>query len=62
MRYLDACPVETIQRFINRSWRFMDAYRMSLTGQAAEWAVRKQKTHRSATNAALDSLEAVVGT
>ncbi|KAF9503439.1 hypothetical protein BS47DRAFT_1374479 [Hydnum rufescens UP504] len=44
---LDACPIETIQRFINRSWRFMSAYHLGLTGKAAEWAVRKQKSHHS---------------
>jgi hypothetical protein len=26
VKWLDACPVEVIRRFINRSWRFMDAY------------------------------------
>jgi hypothetical protein len=33
------------QRFINRSWRWMSAYRMRLTGNAAQWAVWKQKGH-----------------
>ncbi|KAF9510731.1 hypothetical protein BS47DRAFT_1364327 [Hydnum rufescens UP504] len=36
---LDACPVETIRHFINRSWRFMSAYHLGLMGKAAEWAV-----------------------
>lgn len=35
----------------------MDAYRQGLTGKAAEWAVRKQKQHRSASNSALVALE-----
>ncbi|OAX33306.1 hypothetical protein K503DRAFT_664982, partial [Rhizopogon vinicolor AM-OR11-026] len=43
---LDSCPVEVIRRFINRSYRFMSAYRLGLTGKAAEWAVRKQKQRR----------------
>ncbi|OJA13487.1 hypothetical protein AZE42_08411 [Rhizopogon vesiculosus] len=50
---LDACPTEVIRRFINRSWRFMSAYRLSLTGKAAEWkiwriqnCVGKFKRHR----------------
>ena len=43
---LDACPPETIRRFFNRVWRFMGAYRIGLTGKAAEWAVRRQKSHR----------------
>ena len=35
---LDACPVEVIWRFFNRSWRFMHAYRVGLTGKAADVA------------------------
>lgn len=27
LRYLNACPADVIRRFINRSWRFMSAYR-----------------------------------
>jgi hypothetical protein len=26
VKWLDACPTEIIRRFVNRSWRFMDAY------------------------------------
>jgi hypothetical protein len=40
-------PREVIQRFINRSWWFMSAYRKGLTGAAAAWAVRKQKQLRA---------------
>ncbi|KIO01803.1 hypothetical protein M404DRAFT_149155 [Pisolithus tinctorius Marx 270] len=36
---LNSCPVEVIRRFINRSHRFLSAYRLGLTGHAAEWAV-----------------------
>jgi len=57
---LDACPMEVIRRFINRSWRFMSAYRMGLTGKAAEWAVRKQKQHRQVSRAAMMSIDAVL--
>ncbi|KDR79134.1 hypothetical protein GALMADRAFT_137026 [Galerina marginata CBS 339.88] len=32
---LDSCPVNVIRRFINRSWRFMEAYRVPLYGKAA---------------------------
>ena len=46
LEYLNACPEEVIRRFFNRSWRFMHAYRQGLTGKAAEWAVRKHKSHR----------------
>ena len=44
-QFLDACPIDVIRRFINRSWRFLSAYRLGLTGRAAMWAVRKQKGH-----------------
>ncbi|KAF9446509.1 hypothetical protein P691DRAFT_673385, partial [Macrolepiota fuliginosa MF-IS2] len=47
----DACPIDVICFFINRSWRFMspseNAYHVGLTGKAATWAVCKQKGHCS---------------
>jgi len=58
---LDACPADVIRRFINRSWRFMSAYRLGLTGKAAEWAVQKQKQHRQVSQRAMMSIEAVLG-
>ncbi|OAX32176.1 hypothetical protein K503DRAFT_870286 [Rhizopogon vinicolor AM-OR11-026] len=58
---LDACPTEVIRRFINRSWRFMSAYRLGLTGKAAEWAVQKQKQHRQVSQRAMMSIEAALG-
>ncbi|KIK38771.1 hypothetical protein CY34DRAFT_25514 [Suillus luteus UH-Slu-Lm8-n1] len=57
---LDACPTEVIRRFINRSWRFMSAYCLGLTGKAAEWAVQKQKQHRQVSQRAMMSIEAVL--
>ena len=57
---LNSCSVDTIRRFINRSWRFMDAYRVPLSGKAAAWAVRKQKGHRSISWSAMMHLDAVV--
>jgi hypothetical protein len=57
---LNACPVDVIRRFVNRSWRFMDAYRKGLTGKAAAWAVKKQKGHRSVSQQAYMHLEAVL--
>lgn len=59
-KYLDSCPVDTIRRFINRSWRFMDAYRKGLTGNAANWAVKKQKGHRAVSRRAYMAIEAVL--
>ncbi|TFK91730.1 hypothetical protein K466DRAFT_482133 [Polyporus arcularius HHB13444] len=57
---LNSCPTDVIRRFINRSWRFMDAYRQGLTGKAAEWAVRKQKSHRQVSRTAMMHLDAVL--
>jgi hypothetical protein len=56
---LNACPPEVIQRFINQSWRFIDAYRNGLTGWAAAWVVRKQKGHQSVSEKAMKALEEV---
>ncbi|KIK05439.1 hypothetical protein K443DRAFT_91438, partial [Laccaria amethystina LaAM-08-1] len=57
---LNMCPVEVIRRFINCSQRWMSAYHMGLTGKAAQWAVHKQKGHRSASRAAMMHLDTVV--
>jgi len=61
-QYLEVCPTEVIRRFINRSWRFMSAYRLRLTGHAATWAVKKQKQHRQVSQRAMMSIEAVLNT
>ena len=62
VQQLDTCPAEVIRRFINRSWRFMSAYRMGLTGKAAEWAVKKQKGHCQVSCSTMMSIEAVLDT
>ncbi|KAJ3507789.1 hypothetical protein NMY22_g16822 [Coprinellus aureogranulatus] len=59
-KWLDACPADVIRRFVNRSWRFMSAYRKGLTGKAAAWAVRKYKGHRAVSQGAFMNLEAVL--
>jgi ribosomal protein S18 len=61
LEYLDACPTEVIRRFIQRSWRFMSAYRMGLTGKAAAWAVRKQKSHRACNQTILAEIDKIPG-
>jgi hypothetical protein len=50
-------PPEVIQRFINQSWRFIDAYSNGLTGWAAAWVVRKQKGHWRVSEEAMNALE-----
>ena len=57
---LDSCPVDVIRKFINCSWRFMDAYRIPLSGKVAAWAVRKQKGHRKVSKGAMMHLDAIV--
>ncbi|KAG2048592.1 hypothetical protein BDR06DRAFT_984750 [Suillus hirtellus] len=61
---LDSCPVEVIQWFINRSYCFMmtvtSAYRLGLTGKAAEWAVRKQRQHHHILQHAMMAIEVVL--
>uniref|UniRef100_A0A0W0GC52 DDE-1 domain-containing protein n=1 Tax=Moniliophthora roreri TaxID=221103 RepID=A0A0W0GC52_MONRR len=57
---LDSCPTDVIQRFINQSWRFMDAYQKGLTGKAAAWAVKKQCGHCTVSVSAYMALEAVL--
>jgi hypothetical protein len=60
LEILDACPNEVIRRFINRSWRFMSAYRKGLTGKAAAWAVKRQKQHRQVSQRAMLAIESLV--
>ncbi|CAG8795347.1 16914_t:CDS:2 [Gigaspora margarita] len=50
---LDSIPVETIRKHARLSYRWMDAYRKGLTGQAANYAVKKYKSHRSIPRAEL---------
>ena len=59
VQVLDACPPEVIRRFIKRSWRFIEAYRRGLDGKAAAWAIKQQKTHRSASETAMVAIESV---
>ena len=56
-QFLDACPKEVIQKFINHSWKFVDSYRKGLTGEAAVWVVKKQKGHQAVSKKAMKALE-----
>ncbi|PVH71083.1 hypothetical protein DL98DRAFT_435861, partial [Cadophora sp. DSE1049] len=44
---LDSCPLDTLQRYINRASRFMDAYRKGLSVKQAAWCVKRQSGHRT---------------
>jgi hypothetical protein len=54
---LDACTIDTLQRFCNRSSRFIDAYRRGLSVKAAAWCVTKQKRHRTISEEAMKAFE-----
>jgi hypothetical protein len=60
VKALDSCDVITIRKFINRSFRFMSAYRKGLTGKAAEWAVKKQPSHRTVSETARINIESLL--
>jgi hypothetical protein len=38
----------------------MDAYRKGFSGKAAEWVVKKQKNHRSVSEAARIAMDAIL--
>ena len=42
----DSISVEQIRAYARLSWRWMDAYRHGLSGKAAEYAVKNNKSHR----------------
>ncbi|KAJ3734193.1 hypothetical protein DFJ43DRAFT_993909, partial [Lentinula guzmanii] len=56
---LDACPTEVIRCFIIDLFTWMSAYQYELTGKAAEWAVKKQKTHGSVSAGAMIHLDTI---
>lgn len=58
-RYREMEKKKVIRQFVNRSWRFMDAYRKGLTGDAAVWVVKAQEGHRRVSEQAMRALEAV---
>ncbi|ETW85872.1 hypothetical protein HETIRDRAFT_309724 [Heterobasidion irregulare TC 32-1] len=60
LKCLDNCPVEVIRCFFNRSWHFIDAYCRGFTRKAVEWAIHKQKSHRTVSQSAMMSIEAVL--
>jgi hypothetical protein len=57
---LDACPTDFIRQFVNRPWRFIDAYRKGLTGDAAAWAVKQQKGHQKVSQRVMMQIASIV--
>ena len=43
---LASVPLSEIRRYARKSFRYMDVYRKGLTGRAAEYAVKKFRSHR----------------
>jgi hypothetical protein len=54
---LNACPLVTIRRFFRRSERYISVYSLGATGIAAEYAVKKYKSHRGVSQRDLDAAE-----
>jgi hypothetical protein len=57
---LDACNIDIIRRFCNKSFRFIDAYRKGLSVKAATWYVKKQKRHRVILEEAMQAFKAYI--
>jgi hypothetical protein len=47
---LNSVSLESIRKYAQRAWRFMDAYRKGLTGVEALYTVKKYKSHRKIPN------------
>lgn len=43
---LNAVPLSSVRKFWRKSIRYIEAYKRGLGGLAAEWAVKKYKSHR----------------
>ncbi|THU95070.1 hypothetical protein K435DRAFT_819824 [Dendrothele bispora CBS 962.96] len=54
---LDAVPLESIRRFFNQAYKFLDAYSKGLNGRQAAWAARKYKGHRVLPESLMNDME-----
>ncbi|KAH9095140.1 hypothetical protein Ae201684P_009995 [Aphanomyces euteiches] len=43
---MEHVTLASIRRYARKCWRYMDAYRNGLSNEQAEWAVKKQRSHR----------------
>jgi hypothetical protein len=57
VKALDACTIDTLRMFCNRTTRFKDAYRKGLSVKAAAWCVKKQKRHRVISKEAIEAFD-----
>ncbi|CAG8718221.1 13358_t:CDS:2 [Rhizophagus irregularis] len=53
---LASVPLTTIRRYARKAFRYMDVYRKGLTGKAAEFAVKKYRSHRRVPDSVLQSV------
>jgi len=51
---MEHVKLASIRRYTRKCWRYMDAYRNGLSVEAAEWAVKKQRSHRRINMSLLD--------
>ena len=61
VKALEACSLDTIQRFYNRTFRWMDAYRKGLSIKQAAWCVKKQRRHRTISEEAMRAFDEYKG-
>jgi len=54
VKALEACSLNTIQRFYNRTFRWIDAYRQGLSIKQVAWCVKKQRRHRTISKRVMD--------
>jgi hypothetical protein len=54
---LDVCPLVTIRRFFCHSEHYISVYSLGATGLAAEYAVKKYRSHRGVSQQDLDVAE-----
>src|SRR4051794_39308471 len=53
---LASVSLTTICQYARKAFRYMDVYRKGLTGQTAEFAVKKYRSHRRVPDSVLESV------
>ena len=54
---LASVPLATIRRYARKAFCYMDVYRKDLTGKAAEFAVKKYRSHHQVPDSVLQSVD-----
>ena len=54
---LNACIIDIMRRFVNKLYKFIDAYRKGLSVKAAAQYIKKQKRYRVISKAAMQAFE-----